>query len=396
MSNALEGILVLDHTSALAGPYCAQLLGDFGANVIKIEQPQKGDQSRGWGPPFVGEVSAYYLGTNRNKRGLTLDLGTEDGREVMAKLIKKADVLIHNVPRKSSRTKLGLDEEYCHNINPQLVWASISGFGNTGPYAERPGYDVIAQGMGGSMSLTGEHGSDPMRFPTPIADITTGIYTALAIVTALFARTRTGKGQSIDNALFDSQATWLANVASSYLATGVAPQKIGNTHPSIVPYQPLPTADGWIIVGVGSEKLWASFLEVISYPKVAQDERFANNTLRLQNREELTQLLGDCLRQHQSSYWLEKLQQARIPSGPIYAPQETLNDEHLLSRGMIVELEHPVIGMVKSLGNPMNLSETPVSYRLPPPLLGEHSQDILRELQYSDEQIAEFVAQKII
>ena len=371
-------------------------MGDFGANVIKIEQPQKGDQSRGWGPPFVGEVSAYYLGTNRNKRGLTLNLGTAEGREVMGKLIRKADVLIHNVPRKSSRTKLGLDEEYCHNINPQLVWASISGFGNTGPYAERPGYDVIAQGMGGCMSLTGEQGSDPMRFPTPIADITTGIYTALAIVTALFARTRTGKGQSIDNALFDSQATWLANVASSYLATGVPPQKIGNTHPSIVPYQPLPTADGWIIVGVGSEKLWASFLEVISYPKVAEDERFTNNTLRLQNREELTQLLGDCLRQHNSSYWLEKLQQARIPSGPIYAPQDTLNDEHLLARGMIVELEHPVIGMVKSLGNPMNLSETPVTYRLPPPLLGEHSQDILRELQYSEEQIAEFVAQKII
>ncbi|WP_372365858.1 CaiB/BaiF CoA transferase family protein [Candidatus Uabimicrobium sp. HlEnr_7] len=396
MRSALEGIVVLDHTSALAGPYCAQLLGDFGANVIKIEQPGKGDQSRGWGPPFVGDVSAYYLGTNRNKRGLTLNLGSQDGRDIMAKLLKKADVLIHNVPRKSSRQKLGLDEKYCHGLNEKLIWASISGFGNTGPYAEKPGYDVIAQGMGGAMSLTGEKDSDPMRFPTPIADITTGIYTALSIVTALYARTHTGKGQSIDNALFDCQVTWLANVASSYLATNNPPQKIGNTHPSIVPYQPLPTADGWVIVGVGSEKLWQSFLQVINFSEIAEDKRFENNTLRLQHRQELTELLAKCLRQQNSAYWLEKLQQARIPSGPIYTPQETLSDEHLLSRGMVVELEHPMIGLVKSLGNPMNLTDTPVSYRLPPPLLGEHSTDILRELEYNEQQINELRDQKVI
>ncbi|MCG8606206.1 CoA transferase, partial [bacterium] len=251
----LTGIKVLEHTTALAGPYCAQLLGDLGAEVIKIERPGTGDQARGWGPPFVSGESAYFLGTNRNKRGLTLDLSREEGQEVLQKLLRHSDVLVHNVPREETRRKLGLDQTSCEAMNPKLVWASITGFGNTGPYAERPGYDLIAQGMSGTMEVTGEEGTPPTRFPTAIADITAGIYTALGIVSALFVREHTGKGQAVDTALLDSQVSWLAYLASSYLATGEPVEKVGNAHPSIVPYQPFPTADRWIIVAVGSERL---------------------------------------------------------------------------------------------------------------------------------------------
>lgn len=382
---ALNGILVLDHTSALAGPYCTQLLGDLGADVIKIERPDGGDQSRGWGPPFIGKDSAYFLGTNRNKRGITLNLRFPEGREIMDALLKKADVLVHNVPRKSSREKIGLDEAHCKTLNDHLIWASISGFGNSGPYAEQPGYDVIAQGMSGTMFLTGEADDPPTRFPTPIADITAGIYTALAIVTALFARERNGKGQSIDTALLDSQVVWLANIASNYLATGDTPKKIGNAHPSIVPYQPFPASDGWIIVGVGSERLWERFLKVLDWPELSADERFRTNADRLNNREILVPVLAERFRRNSCAEWIEQLKTAGIPCGPIYSPSQALADEHVLARGMIVNLEHPVLGIIRSIGSPMNLSDTPVNYRQPPPLLGEHTSEILSELGYSHE-----------
>jgi crotonobetainyl-CoA:carnitine CoA-transferase CaiB-like acyl-CoA transferase len=383
----LNGVLVIDHTSALAGPYCTQLLGDLGAEVIKVERPNEGDQARGWGPPFVGGESAYFLGTNRNKRGMTLDLSTESGRDVLRRLLQRADVLVNNVPRQVTRQKLGLDEKSCHSLNPRLIWACISGFGNSGPYAERPGYDVIAQGMSGTMYVTGEPEHGPIRFPTAIADMTAGIYTALAIVSALFARERTGKGQAIDTALLDSQVTWLANLASSHLATKKPVTKLGNQHPSIVPYQPFQTADRWIIVAVGSERLWQRLLELLEWPELQADPRFATNAKRLAHRDELVPLLAERFRQRSASEWLEKLEVSGIPAGPINTPEDVLKDEHLLARGMIVELEHPVIGAIRSLGNPMKLSHTPVSYRRPPPLLGEHTTEVLIELGYNKNQI---------
>lgn len=384
----LAGIKLIEHTTALAGPYCAQLLGDLGADVIKIERPDGGDQARGWGPPFVGNESAYFLGTNRNKRGLTLDLSKEEGRRILHQLIQKSDVLLHNIPRERTRQKLGLDETTCRDLNASLIWASISGFGDTGPYAERPGYDIIAQGMSGTMYITGEPGSEPTRFPTPIADLTAGIYTALAITAALFAREKTGQGQAIDTALLDSQVTWLSNLASNYLAAGESSKKLGNAHPSIVPYQPFPTQDDWIIVAVGSERLWKNLVEILEMPELGDDPRFATNKDRLAHRDELVPMLAERFRQKSSTEWLEKLAAADIPTGPILSPEAALDDAHLLARGMIVELEHPAIGRYRSLGNPIHLSGAPVSYRRPAPMLGEHNEEILRALGYPAAEVA--------
>ncbi|MCB8961422.1 MAG: CoA transferase [Ardenticatenales bacterium] len=388
---ALDGIVVLDHTTALAGPYCAQLLGDLGAEVIKLERPGSGDQSRDWGPRIGANESAYFMGTNRNKRSLTLNLAAPAGRDILHKLVARADVLLHNVPRENSRQKLGLDEATCRGLNERLIWASISGFGNSGPLAENPGYDVIAQGMSGTMWLTGEADGGPIRFPTAIADITTGMYTALAIVAALFARERSGVGQAIDNALLDSQVTWLAYMASNYLIGGEPFVKQGNAHPSIVPYQPFPTADGWIIIGAGAERHWQRLTELIEMPTLAEDDRFRTNPDRLQQRQLLVGILTPEIQKKSTATWLELLREAGIPCGVINRPEEALNDEQILARGMIVELEHPAVGSYKSLGNPINLDGTPITYRRPAPLLGEHNQEILTELGFTPDEIAKLM-----
>ncbi len=392
----LAGIKVIDHTTALAGPYCTQILGDLGADVIKVERPDGGDMSRGWGPPFVGSESAYFLGTNRNKRGITLNLATETGREVLSRLLLRSDVLVQNIPQKNTRKKLGLDQPACLAKNPKLIWASISGFGNTGPLAERAGYDILGQAMSGTMYITGDEGDPPTRFPTPIADLTAGIYTALAVVSALFARERSGCGQAIDTALLDSQTTWLSNLASNFLAAGESAKKLGNAHPSIVPYQPFPTADEWIIVAIGSERLWKDFVVAVELPELAGEKKFATNPERLAHRDELVTLLSRQFQKRGATEWLARLEAASIPCSQILKPEETLTHDQLIARGMVVELQHPALGAVKMLGNPMKFSRTPVVYKRPAPLLGEHNNEVLHDLGFSSDEIQRFKEEGII
>jgi crotonobetainyl-CoA:carnitine CoA-transferase CaiB-like acyl-CoA transferase len=395
--HVLDDILIVDLSQALAGPYCTMLLGDMGAEVIKIEPPGSGDQSRGWGPPFVEGESTYFLAVNRNKKSLTLNLKSDQGQEIMHRLIARADVFIHNMPRQSSQRKTGIDAGTLLDINPRLIYVSITGYGISGPYAERPGYDLIAQGESGLMSITGEPEGEPMRYPIPLADMTTGIYAALGVASALLARHRTGRGQVLDLSLLESQSAWLGILSSAYLNAGEEPQRLGNVHPNIVPYQVFRARDKYIIVAVGTQRLWERFCEVLGIADtVMNDPRFATNPDRLAQRKELVELLQNILSQKEADHWLEALREAQIPSGPINSVPETLTHPQILERGFIVELEHPLSGWVKSLGNPVHFSDTPVSYRLPPPTLGEHNAAILGELGFASEEISTLVERGVI
>jgi crotonobetainyl-CoA:carnitine CoA-transferase CaiB-like acyl-CoA transferase len=389
--SSLEGIVVIDLTQALAGPYCTQILGDFGAEVIKVERPGTGDQSRGWGPPFVEGESSYFMGTNRNKRSLTLNLQEESARDVLYRLVDRADVLIHNVPREDARQKLGIDAETIRARNPRIVWAAISGFGLTGPEAEKPGYDLMAQAMSGTMALTGDTDDGPMRFPTPMADITTGMYAAMGILTALFDRERTGKGQELDVALLDSQVTWLSNVASAFLATGKEPIKRGNVHPNIAPYQPFRAKDGWFILAAGTEVHWKRVMQILGTEEdtLGTDSRFATNRDRVAHRAAMEELLHEHFETRLVTDWIRDFEGAGVPCGPILSADQILGHPHMVAREMIVGLEHPSAGLVRSLGNPMKLSRTPVQYRKAAPVLGEDTDEILRTLGFREEAIAE-------
>ncbi len=397
MLQPLKDTRVIDLTQALAGPYCTMMLGDLGADVIKGEPPGRGDMSRGWGPPFVEGESAYFLSVNRNKRGLTVNFKTSEGQRILHQLAREADVFIVNIPRMESLRRGGIDPQTLRSLNPRLIYCAISGYGHTGPKAERGGYDAVAQGEAGLMSLTGEPEGGPIRFPTPMADISAGIYATIGILSALLARERTGRGQFLDVALLDSQVTWLANVAGSYFATGQRPPRLGNVHPTITPYQPFRTKDKYIIVAVGTERLWQRFCALLDIEDtIMADPRFATNAQRNKHRDELIPLLQEILEKKSADYWLERFVAAGIPSGPINFPDETLADPQLRARDMIVELEHPLAGLVRSIGNPVHLSETPVTYRLPPPLLGEHNGEVLSVLGYDAGQVEEFREQGII
>jgi crotonobetainyl-CoA:carnitine CoA-transferase CaiB-like acyl-CoA transferase len=388
VKSILDSIRVVELTEALAGPYCAMLLGDFGADVIKVERPGIGDQSRGWGPPFVGSESAYYLAANRNKRSITLNYDHPSGAEALQKLLASADVFITNQPSLASLKKRGIDYESLSAKHPRLIYCSITGYGFTGPKAGRPGYDILAQAESGMMSFTGEPGGGPMRYPIAIADMSCGMYAAMGILAALFAREKTGRGEFLDMALFDSQLTWLANVGSSYLNAGVSPARWGNAHPNIVPYEVYRGSDDrYFVVGVGTETLWKRFVQSLEIQDdIGRDERFQTNALRIKNREILVPLLQNLFQQSPALRWLEKLAEADIPAAPINTVSEALNNEHTHARSLIVQIEHPALGTAKSIANPLRFSNTPVSYRLPPPLLGEHTREILEGLGYTAEE----------
>jgi crotonobetainyl-CoA:carnitine CoA-transferase CaiB-like acyl-CoA transferase len=388
MTLPLDNLLVLEMSEALAGPYCAMMLGDLGAEVIKIERPKVGDQSRQWGPPFLEGESAYFLSVNRNKRSLALDIKNSADLGVMHRLVTRADVFITNNPRMESLRRAQIDPDTLRAMNPQLIYVAISGYGHTGPKANRGGYDIIAQGEAGLMALTGNPEDGPMRFPTPMADITAGLYALVGTLSALRVQDQSGKGQFIDVALVDSQVTWLANIGGSYFATGQRPKKIGNLHPTITPYQPVRCKDKHVIVAVGTEPLWQRFCKVLGVEDtLMRDPRFVANVERNKHRIELISILEGILMTRDAEEWIEQFVANEIPAGPINFPDETLCDPHLKARGMIVELAHPLAGLVKSIGNPVHMSDTPPTYRRYPPRLGEHNTEILEWLGYRREEI---------
>ncbi len=390
MADALSAIRVLEMSEAMAGPYCSMILGDLGADVIKVERPRVGDQSRQWAPPALQGESVYFLSVNRNKRSLTLDIKSAAGQNILHRLVKIADVFITNVPRLESLRRANLDPDTLRALNPRLVFAAISGYGHSGPKAGRGGYDVVAQGEAGLMALTGGPQDGPVRFPTPIADISAGAYAAMSILAALYVRERTGQGQFVDVSLLNSQVTWLANIGANVLATGQRPPKFGSQHPSITPYQPVRCKDKMIIIAVGTEALWQRFCRVLGSDGALLDNPlYATNPLRNQHRTELIAHIERILAERSAAEWLDLFAANEIPAGPINFPDEALADPHLQARGMIVELEHPLAGLVRSIGSPLHLSDTPPTYRRYPPRLGEHSNEILQGLGCSAAEIAE-------
>jgi crotonobetainyl-CoA:carnitine CoA-transferase CaiB-like acyl-CoA transferase len=391
----LDSIRVVELTEALAGPYCAMMLGDLGADVIKVERRQRGDQSRSWGPPFVGSESAYFLATNRNKRSLSLDYDQPLGAEILHRLLSTADVFLINQRNVASMKRRGLDAETICARYPRLIFCAISGYGHSGPRSGLAGYDIIAQAQAGIMSFTGEPEGEPIRYPIAIADMTCGLYSAVGILAALLAREKTGTGQALDMALFDSQLTLLINAGSNYLNAGESPQRWGNAHPSIVPYQVFPGGDGrYFVAAIGTDALWQRFLRVIRATEtLGTDARFRTNALRTANRQALIPALCTIFAKAPANEWLSRLIAEDIPASAIQTVGEALHDPQALARGLVVEIKHPTLDIARSIANPVRLSSTPVLYRLPPPLLGEHNHEILESLAYSSPQIAHAVSQ---
>jgi crotonobetainyl-CoA:carnitine CoA-transferase CaiB-like acyl-CoA transferase len=391
----LSHIRVLDLSRVLAGPWCGQNMADLGAEVIKIERPKTGDDSRAFGPPWLKgadgkdtKESAYFASANRGKKSVTLNLSKPEGQEIVRKLAVQCDVLIENY-KVGDLARYGLGYDDLKKLNPRIIYASVTGFGQTGPYRERPGYDFMIQGMGGVMSITGERddlpGGGAQRVGIPIADIMTGMYATIAICAAIAHREKSGTGQHLDLALLDTQVGILANQGLNFLATGTAPGRIGNAHPNIVPYQPFRTKDGDVILACGNDNLFNKFCEVAGCQALAKDARFSTNSKRVENREEITRLLAEIFAERTTKDWCDALEAAGVPNGPINNLQQVFEEPQVLARGMKIELEHAAAGKVPLIASPMKFSGTPLEFRNPPPVLGQHTDEVLRSLLRLDD-----------
>ncbi len=390
----LDDLTVVDLSRALAGPYCTMMLADLGARVIKVETPDGGDDTRGWGPPFLRGESAYFMSINRNKQSVTLNLKHARGLELLRRLIARGDVLVENF-RPGTMDRLGLGYEAVHASAPRVIYCSISGFGQTGPYRERAAYDLIIQGMGGIMGITGEPDGPPMRVGVAISDICAGMFAAYGILAALRVRDRTGRGQWVDVSLLDGQVAWMTYVAANYFATRKDPPRAGQAHPNLVPYQPFATRDGFVNVAVGSEGLWQRFCGAMEMP-IAADTRFATNAARVAHRQELVDVLTPVFAGRTTAEWVSRLLDAGVPAGPIYRMSEVMTDPQVLNREMVVELTHPRAGRITVNGVPVKLSETPGGVRTPPPVLGEHTEEVLRALGLGEADITALRSEGVI
>lgn len=392
----LAGIRVLDLTRVVAGPYCSMFLGDMGAEVVKVEQPGTGDDTRGWGPPFAGGESAYFLCINRNKKSVALDLKSPRAVALLRELAKAADVIIENF-RPGTMERLGLGEKELRALNPRLIYASLTGFGADGPMSDWPGYDLIVQAWGGLMSITGTPDGEPVKVGVAIIDLVAGLMLGKAITAALFAREKIGVGQRIDTSLLEAEVASLINVGSNYLVGGKVPSRWGNAHPNIVPYQNFKTSDGYLVIGVASEVIWKRFCQAIGRNDLTDDPRFANNSKRVGNRAELIALLAEIFLQRNNESWFKLLTDAEVPCAPVQSIDQVFQAPQVLHRDMLMEVEHPTAGKVRMAGIPVKFSVTPASLRMPPPLLGEHNDEVLKSwLSMSAEAIDELKREKVI
>jgi crotonobetainyl-CoA:carnitine CoA-transferase CaiB-like acyl-CoA transferase len=390
MAGPLSHIRVLDLSRVLAGPWCGQNLADLGAEVIKLERQKSGDDSRAFGPPWLKDAggketreSAYFASANRGKKSVTVNLSKPAGQDLVRKLAARSDVFLENY-KYGDLARYGLGYDDLTKINPRLVYCSVTGFGQTGPYRERPGYDFMIQGMGGVMSITGERddlpGGGPQRVGIPIADIMTGMYATIAICAALAHRETSGRGQHLDLALLDTQVGILANQGMNYLATGEVPRRLGNAHPNIVPYQPFRTKDGDVILACGNDNLFNKFCEVADCQELAKDPRFATNSKRVENREAITALLAEIFSKRTTKDWCDALEAAGVPNGPINDLKQVFEEPQVIARGVKIELEHAAAGRIPLIASPMRFSGTPLEYKRPPPTLGQHTSEVLREV----------------
>jgi crotonobetainyl-CoA:carnitine CoA-transferase CaiB-like acyl-CoA transferase len=377
----LSGLRVLDLTRVLAGPTCTQMLGDLGAEVIKIERPEAGDDTRGFAPPFVPNTkeSAYFVGVNRNKKSVTLDIAKPEGQAIILKLLEHCDILVENF-KVGALAKYGLGYEQLAKTHPRLIYCSITGFGQTGPYAPRPGYDALIQAMGGVMSLTGDPNGSPQKVGVPVADLFAGLYGCIGILAAVNHRNNTGQGQQIDIGMLDTHVAWLANQGMNYLATGENPPRLGNQHPNIAPYQEFPTKDGYIILAVGNDPTFERFCKAFGQEALLADPRFATNPIRVQNRQLVTDTLTPVMKSKTTAEWIDALEALKIGCGPINTLEQVFADPHVQAREMVVAMAHGSGETVKVIANPVKLSATPPSYRSAPPVLGEHTQNVLTDV----------------